>query len=82
MDDDEIRELSFEEALRRLETIVGKLESGQASLEDSIGLYEEGQRLKRHCDDKLKAASERIERIQIGQNGEATGVAPFTAAGA
>ncbi len=73
--------LSFEDALRRLEAIVGKLESGQASLEDSIGLYEEGQRLKRHCDDKLKTASERIERIQVGQAGEAVGMAPFGAAG-
>jgi exodeoxyribonuclease VII small subunit len=78
---DMIAELSFEDALKRLEAIVGKLESGQATLEESIDLYEQGQRLKQHCDAKLKAASERIEKIQVGSGGEAVGVAPFGPAG-
>ena len=49
-------DLSFEDALQRLEAIVSKLESGQAPLEESIALYEEGARLKAHCENRLKAA--------------------------
>jgi exodeoxyribonuclease VII small subunit len=78
---DNIADLNFEEALKRLEAIVGKLESGQATLEESIDLYEQGQRLKQHCDSKLKAASERIEKIQLGSAGEPVGTQPFGPAG-
>ena len=49
-------DLSFEDALKRLETIVSRLESGQAPLEESIALYEEGAKLKAHCEARLKAA--------------------------
>src|SRR3546814_20713198 len=58
--------LSFEEALRRLEEIVHRLEAGEASLEDSIGLYTQGEALKAHCQAKLASAQARIERIQLG----------------
>ena len=74
--------LSFEDALKRLETIVQKLESGDASLEDSIGLYTEGQALKAHCDAKLNDATMRIEAIQANDAGVATGTRPFDSAGA
>ena len=69
--------LSFEDALKRLETIVQKLESGDASLEDSIGLYTEGQALKAHCDAKLSDATMRIEAIQANDAGVAIGTRPF-----
>lgn len=69
--------LSFEDALKRLEAIVQKLEGGEASLEDSITLYTEGQSLKAHCEAKLKSASARIEAIQQNDAGEAIGVKPF-----
>ena len=59
-------DLSFEEALQRLETIVSRLESGQAPLEESITLYEEGARLKAHCESRLKAAQLRVEKIVVG----------------
>lgn len=72
--------LSFEDALKRLETIVQKLESGDASLEDSIGLYTEGQALKAHCDAKLSDATTRIEAIQANDAGVATGTRPFDSA--
>lgn len=55
--------LSFEKALAELEQIVQKLESGQVDLEESIALYERGAALKAHCEAKLKAAQERIEKI-------------------
>ena len=67
-------DLSFEEALQRLETIVSRLESGQAPLEESIALYEEGARLKAHCEERLKAAQLRVEKIVVGPDGQARGV--------
>ena len=72
-----ISELSFEAALKRLEEIVHRLESGEASLDESIRLYGEGDRLKQQCEARLQAAQARIEKIQLGPGGEPTGVAAF-----
>ena len=69
-------DLSFEAALQRLEQIVSRLESGQAPLEESIALYEEGARLKAHCEERLKAAQLRVEKIVVGADGQAKGVEP------
>ena len=69
-------DLSFEEALSRLETIVSRLESGQAPLEESITLYEEGARLKAHCETRLKAAQLRVDKIVVGADGAAKGLEP------
>ncbi|MEO1137138.1 MAG: exodeoxyribonuclease VII small subunit, partial [Pseudomonadota bacterium] len=63
---DDIAKLSFESALAELESIVQKLESGQAALEDSIALYERGAALKAHCEKTLKSAQEKIEKIVVG----------------
>ncbi len=71
--------LSFEVALARLEKIVHRLEAGEATLEESIDLYTEGQRLKAHCEDKLAGATARIEAIVVGGDGRAVGVTPFDA---
>ena len=67
-------DLSFEDALKRLETIVSRLESGQAPLEESIALYEEGAKLKANCEARLKAAKLRVEKIVVGPDGQAKGV--------
>jgi exodeoxyribonuclease VII small subunit len=72
---EEIAALSFEQALAELERIVAELESGKTDLEQSIGAYERGARLKAHCEGKLKEAQLRVERIVIGPNGP-TGVEP------
>lgn len=74
-----IESLSFEDALRRLEAIVHRLETGEASLEDSIDLYAQGQALKDHCEAKLVAAQARIEKIQLGPDGKPAGLQPFDA---
>jgi exodeoxyribonuclease VII small subunit len=71
-----VEALSFEAALRELESIVGRLEQGEVDLEDSIALYERGQQLKSHCEQKLKAAEGRLEKIVHGANGP-TGVEPM-----
>jgi exodeoxyribonuclease VII small subunit len=69
-------DLSFEEALSRLESIVSRLESGQAPLEESISLYEEGARLKALCEERLKAAQLRVEQIVVGPDGKAARAEP------
>ncbi len=73
----DVAELSFEAALKRLEEIVRKLESGEAPLDDAIRLYEEGDRLKRQCEARLQAAQARIEAIQFGPDGAPAGTTPF-----
>ena len=75
----DIAGLSFEQALAQLEQIVAQLESGQADLERSIVLYERGAKLKAHCEERLRAAQLRVERIVVGRDGEASGVQPFDA---
>lgn len=72
-------ELSFEAALARLEEIVRTLEKGEAPLDQSIELYQEGDKLKRHCEARLKSAQARIEQIAFGADGKPAGVTPFDA---
>ena len=79
MDADPVEEMSFEQALAELETIVRTLEQGSAPLDESIGLYQRGDKLKRHCEARLKAAQARIEQIAFGADGRPAGVKPFDA---
>jgi exodeoxyribonuclease VII small subunit len=73
----DIAAMSFEDALRALEDVVRKLESGEVPLDDSITLYELGEQLRKHCQARLDAAQLRIERIVVGPDGNATGTQPF-----
>jgi exodeoxyribonuclease VII small subunit len=61
--DDQSSELGFEEALKRLTTIVERLESGDLSLEQSLQLFEEGTRLSRSSQAQLDAAEKRVEEL-------------------
>ena len=79
MADDKIDALSFEEALKQLEEIVRTLEQGNAPLDESIALYQRGDALKRHCEARLKAAQEKIEKISLGPDGQPTGTEPLDA---
>jgi len=69
----DIAGLSFEEALKQLETIVRELEQGNVPLERSIDMYERGDALRKHCDTLLKSAEAKVEKIQLGQNGDPSG---------
>ncbi len=73
----DISAMSFEDALRALEDVVRRLESGEVALDDSITLYERGEELRKHCQARLDAAQARIERIVAGPDGAATGTRPF-----
>ena len=68
-----IEQMSFEAALRELENIVSRLEQGEVDLEDSILLYERGNALKAHCEQKLKGAEARLEKIVLGPDGQPKG---------
>jgi exodeoxyribonuclease VII small subunit len=79
MAEDLISELSFEDALKRLEVIVQQLESGDVPLEQSIALYAEGDKLRAQCEARLKSAQARIDQIQIGGDGVPAEIRPFDA---
>lgn len=68
---DDIAQLSFERALEELTKIVRQLESGEGTLDESIGAYERGALLKRHCEAKLQEAQARVDRITLSADGTA-----------
>ncbi len=70
MENDSIKDLSFEEAITQLETIVRELESGRIKLDDAVNAYEKAIALKQLCENKLKAAQLKIEKIEIMPNDE------------
>ncbi|KFL27121.1 exodeoxyribonuclease VII small subunit [Paradevosia shaoguanensis] len=74
---EDIKAMSFERALEELETIVQKLESGRAPLQESIAIYERGEALKAHCDGLLKTAEARIEKITLSRDGKPNGTEPL-----
>ncbi len=73
----DIAKMPFEAALAELESIVDKLEKGAVALEDSIKLYERGEALKAHCDQLLKNAEMRNEKIALSADGKPKGAAPL-----
>lgn len=73
----DIREMSFERALKELEAIVGRLERGDVELEESINIYERGEALRNHCNRLLKQAEAKVEKLTVGGAGEPTGTEPL-----
>ncbi|ATW02626.1 exodeoxyribonuclease VII small subunit [Sphingopyxis sp. BSNA05] len=71
--------LNFEDALKRLEDIVRKLESGDVPLDQSIALYSEGEKLRGLCQQRLEAAQAKIEKITLDRDGKPQATAPFDA---
>ena len=69
--DKDIAKMSFEDALEELKQIVERLEGGDGRLEEAISAYDRGARLKRHCEEKLREAKERIEKISMSPDGSA-----------
>lgn len=74
---DDVAALPFERALKELEEIVDRLEKGSVELEDSIAIYARGEALKKHCENLLKNAEQRIEKITLGPNGRPSGAEPL-----
>ncbi|HVZ04163.1 exodeoxyribonuclease VII small subunit [Hyphomicrobium sp.] len=74
---DDIKDMTFERALKELEAIVGRLERGDVDLEESIAIYERGEALRDHCDRLLKAAEAKVEKLTLGADGAPTGTTPL-----
>lgn len=72
-----IADMSFEEALRALQQVVRQLEDGEVPLDQSITLYERGEKLRAHCQARLDAAQARIEAIVLDANGKPGGTKAF-----
>ncbi|HDS08904.1 MAG TPA: exodeoxyribonuclease VII small subunit [Firmicutes bacterium] len=64
------KELTFEDAFRRLEEIVEQLESGDLTLEQSLEKFEEGIKLSRICTEKLENAQKKIEVLMKDSDGK------------
>lgn len=69
--------LSFEQALDELETIVKRLEEGRVPLAESVAIYERGEALKRRCEDLLRHAEARVEKITLDAGGRPKGTEPL-----
>lgn len=67
---EEIKDISFEDALLQLENIVRELEAGRIKLDDAVTAYEKAVALKQFCENKLKAAQLKIEKIRLSPDGE------------
>ena len=74
---EDLTTLSFEDALKRLEIIVARLESGDAALDESITLYTQGDALRAQCEARLKSAQARIEQISLSSDGQPNGTRAF-----
>ena len=73
----DVKKLSFERAMEELESIVTRLEGGKVPLEESVVIYERGESLKRRCEELLRQAEVRVEKITIDANGEVSGTVPL-----
>jgi exodeoxyribonuclease VII small subunit len=73
----DVKKLSFERAIEELESIVKRLEDGKVPLEESVAIYERGEALKRRCEDLLRQAEARVEKITADSSGAVTSVEPL-----
>ena len=64
-------ELTFEQAMTRLEQIVATLEGGRCTLDDSLKLFEEGTKLTAYCAEQIKTAEQKIVKLTAVENGDA-----------
>ena len=73
----DVKKLSFERAIEELESIVKRLEDGKVPLEESVAIYERGESLKRRCEELLRQAEARGDKITTDANGQVVGTEPL-----
>jgi exodeoxyribonuclease VII small subunit len=73
----DVKKMPFERAIEELESIVKRLEEGKVPLEESVAIYERGEALKQRCEDLLRQAEARVEKITLDTNGKPTGSEPL-----
>jgi exodeoxyribonuclease VII small subunit len=76
-DNSDVKKMPFERAIEELETIVRRLEEGKVPLEESVAIYERGEVLKRRCEELLRAAEARVEKITLDAAGKPSGSEPL-----
>ena len=76
-DHTDVKKLTFEKALEELEAIVKRLERGEVPLEESVTIYERGEALKRRCEELLRQAEARVEKITLDAAGKPAGTEPL-----
>jgi len=76
-DNSDISQMPFERAIEELESIVKRLEEGKVPLEESVAIYERGEALKQRCEDLLRQAEARGEKITLDASGKPTGSEPL-----
>ena len=76
-DHSDVKRLPFERAIEELESIVKRLEEGKVPLEESVKIYERGEALKLRCEELLKAAEARVEKITTDASGKPKGTEPL-----
>ena len=75
----DLQTISFEDALRELESVVAALETGDVSLDDAIGAFERGTALKAHCQTRLEEARMKVEQLRLPADGSPPdSAAPFS----
>ncbi len=79
---EDVKKLSFEDALEELEKIVKQLEEGRIPLDTAVSVYERGVQLRGHCEAKLKDASSRIDKIIESPEGGNLSLIPLDEQGA
>jgi exodeoxyribonuclease VII small subunit len=72
-DNSDVAQMPFERAIDELESIVKRLEEGKVPLEESVAIYERGEVLKRRCEELLRLAEARVEKITLDAAGKPTG---------
>ncbi|HXX08387.1 MAG TPA: exodeoxyribonuclease VII small subunit [Pseudolabrys sp.] len=73
----DVKKMTFERAIEELESIVRRLEEGKVPLEESVAIYERGETLKKRCEELLRQAEARVEKITLDANGRPTGSEPL-----
>lgn len=73
----DVKDMTFERALKELESIVTRLERGDVELEESITIYERGEALKEHCDRLLRQAEAKVEKLTFAADGTPKGTEPL-----
>jgi exodeoxyribonuclease VII small subunit len=76
-DNSDVGQMPFERAIDELESIVKRLEEGKVPLEESVAIYERGEVLKRRCEELLRLAEARVEKITLDATGKPTGTEPL-----
>jgi exodeoxyribonuclease VII small subunit len=73
----DVKKMPFERAIEELESIVRRLEEGKVPLEESVAIYERGEALKKRCEELLRQAEARVEKITLDANGKPSGSEPL-----